>query len=165
MSPYLRYKVDITLISETKVDENFPISQFSIEDYTKPIRLDRNCYGGGLIFYARDDIPCKETKSYRLPKCIEGIFVAVTLRKTKWLILGGYNPHKNNISYFLNHISKEIDKLLVTFYEHILILGDFDSPVSEMEMKTFCELYDLQNVIKEPTCHKNVNYTSSIDAN
>ena len=62
----------------------------------------------------------------------------------------------------MNHISKEIDKLLVT-YEHILILGDFNSPVSEIEMKGFCELYDLQNLIKEPTCYKNVNNPSSID--
>ena len=93
--------VDIILISETKVDESFPISQFTIEGYRTPIRLDRNCHGGGLIFYLRDDIPCKEIKSHMLPKSIEGIFVEVTLRKTKWLLLGGYNPHRDNISFLL----------------------------------------------------------------
>ena len=44
-------KVDIIVISETKVDETFPISQLSIEGYTKPLSR-----GGGLIFYIRDDI-------------------------------------------------------------------------------------------------------------
>ena len=34
------------------------------------------------------------------------------------------------------------------------MLGDFDSTVSETDMKDFCEIYDLHNLIKEPTCYK-----------
>ena len=35
--------------------------------------------------------------------------------------------------------------------------------MSEMHMKDFCDLYDLENLIKEPTCFKNPNNPSSID--
>ena len=30
-------------------------------------------------------------------------------------------------------------------------------------MKDFCGLYDLENIIKEPACYKNLNNPSSID--
>ena len=55
--------IDILFISETKIDDTFPTSQFTIEGYLKPIRLDRNEYGGGIMLFIREDIPCKEIKS------------------------------------------------------------------------------------------------------
>ena len=42
--------IDILMISETKLDDTFPPGQFLIEGYSKPIRLDRNCHGGGILF-------------------------------------------------------------------------------------------------------------------
>ena len=154
--------VDILLISETKLDNTFPPNQFSIEGFSKAIRLDRNCYGGGILFFIRDNLPFKEIKSHRLPNNVEGIFIELILGKIKWLIMGGYNPHKENISNFLSKISIEIDKLL-PYYENILLLGDFNSTVLENDLKEFCEVYDLENLIKEPTCFKNANNPSSID--
>ena len=41
---------DIFLISESKLDNTFPIHQFAIGGY-KIFRRDRNRYGGGLILY------------------------------------------------------------------------------------------------------------------
>ena len=41
---------DIFLISESKLDNTFPINQFAIGGY-KIFRRDRNRYGGGLILY------------------------------------------------------------------------------------------------------------------
>ena len=61
-------KIDIMLISETKIDETFPNGQFIVDGYSTPIRLDRNCLRGGLIFYFREDIPCKEIKSQTTTK-------------------------------------------------------------------------------------------------
>ena len=75
---------------------------------------------------------------------------------------GGYDPQKDNISYFLSHVSKGLDKYLGN-YDNILLLGDFNSTMSERPMKNFCELYDLQNLIKGPTCYKNASNPSSID--
>ena len=44
-----------------------------------------------------------------------------------------------------------------------MLLGDWNSAVTEKVMKEFCETYDLTNLIKEPTCYKNPNNPSSID--
>ena len=55
-------KPDIIMVSETKIDESFPERQFIIEGYSSPFGRDRNSHGGGLLFYIRDDIPCKEIK-------------------------------------------------------------------------------------------------------
>ena len=52
--------IDILVISETKLDERFPIGQFLIDGYRVPFRLDRNENGGGILLYVRDDIPSKQ---------------------------------------------------------------------------------------------------------
>ena len=113
------------------------------------------------MIFIGDDIPSKELKS-QLPEDIEGIFIEINIRKTKWVLMGGYNPQKENTSYFLGHVSKGRDNYLAN-YDNILLLGDFNSTMSEKPMKEFCELYDLQNLIKDPTCYKNASNPSSID--
>ena len=50
-------KVDILLISETKLDSSFPLNKFHIDGFTTPCRPDRNQNGGGIILYIREDIP------------------------------------------------------------------------------------------------------------
>ena len=44
---------DIFLISESKLDNTFPINQFDIGGY-KVFRRDRNRFGGGLTFYINE---------------------------------------------------------------------------------------------------------------
>ena len=48
-------------------------------------------------------------------------------------------------------------------YEKFLLLGDFNSEMSENAMTEFCETYNLSNLIKEPTCFKNPLNPTSID--
>ena len=52
-------KVDILMISSTKLDSSFPKSEFIIPGYTEPYRFDRNRHGGGILLYIRSDIPSK----------------------------------------------------------------------------------------------------------
>ena len=155
-------KVDVLMISETKLDSTFPSAQFSIEGYSEPFRLDRNCHGGGIMIYVKEHLPCKRITSYSFPENVETLFLEITLGKAKWLLVGGYNPKKQNISHFLSHISKGLDKNLSS-HENFLIMGDFNCSVSEKEMKDFCEIYDLENLIKKPTCYKSSKNPSSID--
>ena len=44
---------DIFLISESKLDNTFPINQFDIGGY-KVFRRDRNRFGGGLTLYINE---------------------------------------------------------------------------------------------------------------
>ena len=67
-------------------------SQFMIDGYSKPYRIDRNKHGGGVIIYIREDIPSKLLTKHNFPIEIEGIFIEINLRKTKWILFGSYHP-------------------------------------------------------------------------
>ena len=45
--------IDILVVVETKLDDTFPDSQFFIEGYSTPFRLDRNRNRGGVLIYVR----------------------------------------------------------------------------------------------------------------
>ena len=47
------------LISGTKIDENFPDSQFKIDRFSNPHRIDGNKKGGGIMVLFREDLPVK----------------------------------------------------------------------------------------------------------
>ena len=158
----IKDNIDLLLISETKIDDTYQTEQFRIEGYSKPIRLDRNRNGGGLMIFSRDDLSCHEIKTHELPTNVECKFLEMRIRQSKWLIVGGYNPHKDNISYFLEHVGRELDKNL-SKYENLLLLGDWNSAVTEREMNEFCDSYGLENLIKVPTCYKSTENPSSID--
>ena len=69
----IKYNIDVLMISETKLDESFPTSQFMINGFSAPFCLDRNDKGGGMILYIREDIPSRlvSTESSQ----VEGFFV------------------------------------------------------------------------------------------
>ena len=87
--------LDPPLISETKLDK----SQFLIEGYSRPYRIDRNCHVGGIILYVRADIPSKLLFTELLP--MEGFYVETNLQKKKWLLSCSCNPNKNAIKSHL----------------------------------------------------------------
>ena len=52
-------KVDILLISESKIDNTFPTTQFVISVFSTPYRLERSLHGGGLLLYIKNKIYSK----------------------------------------------------------------------------------------------------------
>ena len=56
-------ETNICLLSETKIDNSFPNSQFFAEG-SRMFRKDRNKNGGGLILYVNEGIPGKSINSY-----------------------------------------------------------------------------------------------------
>ena len=70
------------MISETKIDDTFPLTQFCVESYSISYRLDRTCKGGGLLLYARDDVLSKQIKlEFIENEAFEGFFVEIALGK------------------------------------------------------------------------------------
>ena len=50
----IKEKIDVLLVTETKLDASFPTSQFTIEGYSTPFRNDRDGNGGwGNFIHAR----------------------------------------------------------------------------------------------------------------
>ena len=156
----IRGKIDILLISETKIDCTFPKPQFFIEGFSEPHRLDRTAQGGGLLLYLRSDIPAKP-----LPLIfgnIECIILEVSISKKKWLLLGIYNPNKSQISKHLEILEKSLCHYS-SMYDNVLLLGDFNCEIGEESMNDFCSLHHLQSLIKVPTCYKSTTRPSCID--
>ena len=155
-------KIDILIISETKIDESFTSNQFMIDGYSTPFREDRNSHGGGVLIYVREDIPCKRLKTDKISGDIEGIFIELNINNNKWFLMGGYNPNNESTTYFFSRVSIVIDMYLKD-YENIILIGDFNSSIAEITTREFCQMYNLHNLINEPTCYKNPNNPSSID--
>ena len=140
------------MISETKIDKSFPKGNFLTERFSTPYRLDRDSKIGGIMLYVREDIPSNLIAFEDKP--IENLFIELNLQNTKILISCSYNPHKSE---------RNSSDLYSSKYEKILILGDFNVEIEEVNMKSFCENYDLESLIKQPTCYKNPNKPTCID--
>ena len=61
-SQMIRDKLDVLIIAETKLDSSFPSSQFTINGFKTPIRLDITRNSGGLLVYSREDILCRKIR-------------------------------------------------------------------------------------------------------
>ena len=57
-----KQQIKILLVSETKIDDTFPVEQFCVESYSTTYRLDRTNKGEGVFLYVREDIPSKQMK-------------------------------------------------------------------------------------------------------
>ena len=152
--------IDILMISETKLDESFPVGQFLMDGYSVPYRLDRDRNGGGILLYIREDIP---SKLLSINRNIEGFFVEINLRnKKKWLLSCSYNPKRAQMSNHLAEISKITD-LYLTKYDQLFFLGDFNAGLEDISVKNFCSSYNLTSMNNKPTCFKNPDNPSCID--
>ena len=71
------------MISETKIDESFPLSQFMIDGFSMPYLRERNVHGGGILVYFRNNITSKLLKIENLPSDMEAIFIEMNIKSKK----------------------------------------------------------------------------------
>ena len=111
-------KIDIFLVSETKLDDSFPTVQFLIKGFGTPYRHERNPKGGELLLYIREDIlskrlPCKTNYN------TETLIVEINFEKRKWFLNGSCNPNRHHILHnlqclncILNEYKSECDNFV-----------------------------------------------------
>ena len=63
--------LDILMITKTKLGDSFPASQFSIQDFWTPFRVDRNKNGGGILLYIRSNIISTKLNKYIIKNQID----------------------------------------------------------------------------------------------
>ena len=120
----VRGNVDILMISAIKIDDSFSLTQFVIEGFTTPYRLDRNKSGGGILIYIREDIP-----SELIPRVFsnrEGFFLELSLRKKRWVLCCSYNPHSIFIETHMDSTGEVLNSLSAR-YENFILIGDFNA--------------------------------------
>ena len=69
--------LDIVIITETRLDNQFSVFQFHIDRYSKPYRLDRNRNGSGIIIYVREDISSIMLTKQNFPDNIKGTLMQI----------------------------------------------------------------------------------------
>ena len=111
------------MISETKLDESFPVSQFLMPGFENLIRLVRSSSGGGIILYIREGISFKFLKSNSLSANTEAFLAEVKINKKKWLLCCSYNPHKFLIEKHMNELGKALDISLIFIYTNMIIFS------------------------------------------
>ena len=142
------------MISETKIDDSFPIGNFVTDGYNTLYRLDGNSNSGGILLYKREYILSYVIAIEKNP--VERFYMELNFRNKKYLINCSYNPQTTMISNHLVILEKFVD-LHSSKYEKVLILGDFNVGLNEQHIQSFCETYNLKSLIKQPTCCKNPN--------
>ena len=126
--------IDVLMISETKIDDSFPLGNFLIGGFSKRYMLDRDPLGGGILLYVREDIPSNLLEVETKP--IEGFYVKINLHNGEinihqWLTTNcSNNPHKNTIGNHLRALSEKLD-IYCSSYSNFIILGDFNIEVKE----------------------------------
>ena len=114
------------------------------------------------MVYVRSNIPLKELKTLPIPNGMEFLFFEINLYKRKWIIESFYNPSKILVDSQLISLGTCLDHHCQQ-YDNIILLGDFNSEITEHAMHEFCEIFDLKNLVKENTCFKSLGNPTCID--
>ena len=122
--------------------------------------FDHNSKGGGIVLFISEDFPSKLPSIEK--NSIETYYVEINRQKIKWLLYCSYNANKNNGHAHLENLDKSL-ALYSSSYERHIIIYDLNAGSQNTYIKSFCDSFDLTNLIKEPTCFKNPENPSCID--
>ena len=149
----VRNQVDILVIAETKIDKSFPMAQFIIEGFHKPLRLNISDKSGGLLVYVRSYLLSRQLTKFEIPSDIQAVPFEVNIRKEKWSFLCIYQPPSMNSQYFLDSLSN-----IIHYYYNIhgnhRVICDFNLEPSQIYLETFMKTHNYFNLIKNNTCFK-----------
>ena len=156
---------DVLFLSETKVNDSHPSSQFSIENFSKPIRADKSANSGGLMAYIRNDIAHRrrpDIEQFTINP-IECLAVEIMVRKEKWLMLCIYNPYNRHKDIFCS-VLENIFNVFINKFHVIYVIGDCNinssCPKDSKKLNDIMVQYSFKNIVKGPTCFKSEKGTS-----
>ena len=104
-----------------------------------------------VYYFTLMKIYYRELAAEQIDSNFEIIFLEITLRTQKWLIIGLYKPPNQKEEYFLKYIGVLLNNYL-SKYEHITLLGDFNLTTSNKYLADLITLFNLESLINTPTC-------------
>ena len=81
---------------------------------------------------------------------MEGFFVEIYFRKSKWLLCGTYHPPSQSDQYFFDNIDKALDVYFQ--YEKIMLAGDFNAQIGGKCFEDFPFQHEFMSVNDKLTC-------------
>ena len=80
----------------------------------------------------------------------------LSIKSRKWLFTGLYKLPSQNGKYFLDNLSLALTKMSCE-YENVMLIGDFNLTVEKKNLEVFMNAYDLECLIKKPTCFQSTS--------
>ena len=121
---YEAHHHDIITVSETWLHKDSKKDSLKIDGFHEPVRKDRNCDGGGVAIYVKNNLPCKHRQDLEIPD-LEAVWVETYINNEKLLVGSFYRPPSKPVAYWdlidtsITQVSAEPLKFIV--------LGDFNS--------------------------------------
>ena len=116
--------INYLILSENKIYESFPTSQFNFEGYEIRARRNRDKYGGGLIEFVWRRVLCKCLRECGT-KYSECLCSELTFTK-KWISFSIYRPpESSNLSTFFEELKTSLSKA-VRNMKNLFVVGDFN---------------------------------------
>ena len=84
--------------------------------------------------------------------------VEINARKQKWLVLPIYRPPQQNSEYFVEEISKLIDKC--SRYDNVMALGDFNLEPDDIALSSLIQDHDLYVALLGPVVDEKMFLTN-----
>ena len=151
-------KLDVLVLSETKLDGSYKQESLDIEGYSC-IRKDKRSNSGGLIAYVSNDIPFSEGSISISNDEIECMSIELNIADEKIMLLGMYKNPKTD-SVLFKRTFNEICEELCDSYENIVVLGDLNfNMLRDNILSNIMPAFSFTNIIKEATCFKSSQAT------
>jgi hypothetical protein len=155
---------DILFLAETKIGNSFPDCQFAVDNYTM-WRADRNSHGGGLMAFMRSSLAGDRKIDFGF-KNIESITIEIRTETDRLCFTEVYKPPSMKHDVFKTDISNTCENLL-SRYDNLFILGDLNYDMLDKDKSSnlvdICDIYDIRNHIRAPTCFMGTSKPSLLD--
>ena len=132
------------------MDGSFSTSQFELEGYYSPFRLDITTQSGGPLVYIKSSIPSRQLSYGSMCNSIQAIPFEINLRQEKWLVVSIYRAPSRDSGFFIHSLTEIIDHFAAKYDNH-LIMGDFNMEPNDPMFKSFLDSNNFANLIKTNT--------------
>ena len=156
--------VDMISIGESKLDEFILDNIVKVKNF-KIYRRDVKRNAHGLVTYVRSSIIHMRRLDLELENSnSQYIVIELRLRKEKWFVISVYKPPPVKDDVFMSELSQICD-YIYRESDNVILIGDMNinMNVEGNVLSDLCTIYDMKNLVKEPTCFKSQLNPSLID--
>lgn len=152
----LKFLPHYLVIPESKINAEFPNTQFFIKNYDKRNRKDRNKHGWGLIKFVRKGLIWNRLET---PKTVSREIKAseITVKNKKSAKVSAYRPLNNfNICDFFNSLSltfKKISAFLIILCSWVILIFILRvRKILTLKLYNFWDTFGLTNLVEDHAC-------------
>ena len=128
---------DTLVIEKSKLSSEVKTESFLTNNYQKPIRRDRNEFGGGLMQCIR--MVCNRVSTFENPE-IECICSELMVCKKRWVVFSVYRPPEaSNMELFFRKLSSSLYSSL-NKYDNVIIMIDINIDTHDIHHYEYTKL-------------------------